>query len=937
MQIKFGQMVCFSLISSLFLFMFFYFINPSKNVLGTKKIKAISEKEESAESEKGRDEYFFRMLRDPKTNRIPASIRHNELGFAKKINESGQFLRKSENVNLNWKEAGPNDVGGRTRALAVDVTNPNVIIAGGVSGGIWKSTDNGASWKLKSSPSTILSVTSIAQDTRPGFTNIWYYSTGELGGNSGNDLGFTAYFSGDGIYRSNDNGDTWQVLPNTFSSNTTVYNSPFEYTLKIIVNPVNGAIFVASDYFGIYRSTDGGNSFSLVLGGINEHRYSDVAAASNGNLIAVISDPGNTAIPKDQPGVYKSNDNGKTWNDITPGNYPQTSQRGVLAIAPSNSNIAYLLLYTKDNTTESKEDVRFYKFNIAAGSSEDRSNNLPSFGRYGGTLSTQNSYDMAIAVKPDDENFVLIAGTCLFRSFDGFATQSLDSLETWIGGYGPFDSEYPNFHPDVHSYAFDPTNPNKMWWGTDGGLSYTTNISNTSYTKNFPWLDKNNGYNVTQFYSIAISDVAGDNRIMGGTQDNGTQYFTFNGTNTSASSDVSGGDGAYSYFEKDFAYTSSYLGTIFRLGYDVHGNPDGYNWSSIKPIGAANQLFINPFVIDPNDEDVMYYPAGNVLWRNNKLSQIPKYNQDSTSIGWTKLDNLKVPASYLISTIAVSKTPANILYYAASYADYTSNNPGVPKIFKLTNSATATSGAADISIPVAQPGSYVHNIAVNPDDGNEILVVMSNYNIIGLYHSDNGGQSYTAIEGNLVGDAQNPGPSMRCASILPGNNGSTYFVATSIGLFSTSALGGNNTTWIQEGQNIMGNVIVNYVVSRKSDGRVVAGTHGRGAFVGFPGAVDVENNIANVTRYNLEQNYPNPFNPTTTIKWSLAKPGNVKLKIFDITGKEIAILVDGYRDAGSYETIFDAEILKASLASGVYIYRLEAGNFNESKKFVLLK
>ena len=94
-------------------------------------------------------------------------------------------------MDLGWKEAGPIDVGGRTRALAVDVTNPNTILAGGVSGGMWKSTDKGATWQMKSTTSQVLSVTSLAQDPRPGNTNTWYYASGEYRG-SANDRGRTA-------------------------------------------------------------------------------------------------------------------------------------------------------------------------------------------------------------------------------------------------------------------------------------------------------------------------------------------------------------------------------------------------------------------------------------------------------------------------------------------------------------------------------------------------------------------------------------------------------------------------------------------------------------------------------------------------------------------------------------------------------------------------
>ena len=142
---------------------------------------------------------------------------------------------------------------------------------------------------------------------------------------------------------------------------------------------------------------------------------------------------------------------------------------------------------------------------------------------------------------------------------------------------------------------------------------------------------------------------------------------------------------------------------------------------------------------------------------------------------------------------------------------------------------------------------------------------------------------------------------------------------------------------IQEGQNVTGNVVVNYVVSRKSDGVVVAGTHGRGAFQGRAGAVGVNDKTYEAAGYRLEQNYPNPFNPSTIIRWSIKEPGNVKLKIYDITGREVATLIDGFRSAGSYETQFNSNSINTSLASGVYIYRLEANNYSGSKKFILLK
>ncbi|NNG27516.1 MAG: T9SS type A sorting domain-containing protein, partial [Ignavibacteriaceae bacterium] len=97
--------------------------------------------------------------------------------------------------------------------------------------------------------------------------------------------------------------------------------------------------------------------------------------------------------------------------------------------------------------------------------------------------------------------------------------------------------------------------------------------------------------------------------------------------------------------------------------------------------------------------------------------------------------------------------------------------------------------------------------------------------------------------------------------------------------------------------------------------------------------VGVDDNEFVVNEFDLEQNYPNPFNPNTIIKYSIADQSNVTLKVFDVLGNEIAQLVNRNQNTGSYEINFDA----SSLASGMYIYTLNAGNFTSSKKMILLK
>jgi hypothetical protein len=105
----------------------------------------------------------------------------------------------------------------------------------------------------------------------------------------------------------------------------------------------------------------------------------------------------------------------------------------------------------------------------------------------------------------------------------------------------------------------------------------------------------------------------------------------------------------------------------------------------------------------------------------------------------------------------------------------------------------------------------------------------------------------------------------------------------------------------------------------------------------FPfGTVTSLGNNEQTPVYYMSQNYPNPFNPTTIIKYSIAKPGMVKIKVYDVLGKEIATLVNGNKLAGNHQVEFDAEFYK-NLSSGIYFYKIEAGEFTDIKKMMLVK
>ena len=130
----------------------------------------------TAEDPDARRTYELRRLRDPETGTIPENARKKELAFAERM---PRRLRKS-GAN-SWQRRGPTNVGGRSRALGIDVSDPNreTLLAGGVSGGMWRTTDGGSSWIRTFDPEQRPSVTAVAQDPRSGRQDVWFAGTGE--------------------------------------------------------------------------------------------------------------------------------------------------------------------------------------------------------------------------------------------------------------------------------------------------------------------------------------------------------------------------------------------------------------------------------------------------------------------------------------------------------------------------------------------------------------------------------------------------------------------------------------------------------------------------------------------------------------------------------------------------------------------------------------
>jgi type IX secretion system substrate protein len=873
---------------------------------------------------------------DPATGDIPMGIRHKELSYVQTLpKKSSQISKRNNEQNIDWYEAGPANIGGRTRGLAFDINNSDNILAGGTSGGIWKSTDEGQNWELKSIPGTHLNVTSLVQDTRDGFTNNWYYGTGELIGENGWDRGYRARNFGSGIYKSTDNGETWNVLPGSVPGNSTAWDGAFDFVHRIVINPVTGTRIIANNASGIYRSTDDEN-FPLVLGQIAEHLYNDIAVGSDGTMVAAMSTLRANVTHNDSGGIFVSTDDGLTWENITPPSFPNEHHRSLVTIAPSNPKVAYVLTYTGTILPNGREDIRFHYLNLEDGTSENRTEFLPDFPGsnpfIGPSVQTHRSYCMILTVKPDDENYVILGGVTIFRSTNGFSepVPSNQSL-TIIGGYQNVSGQgypyiYPNHWVDQHSVVFHPNNFNVIWNSNDSGIYRCSDLSATTAE----WEDMSEGYNTTQYFTVAMGMEPNDSRIMGGAQDNGTVYFQENGSTESlAFSDglaICAGDGSYGYFGENYAYTSLQAGRARRANYlnveqteiQTHLSFSLVNVSPPPAANTADMFYIHPWVIDPSDERYMYFPEKNTIWRNSNI-------EASNPMGfWTKLNDVAAPSNYTITDLAVSNEPAHRLYFGASHFSLK------PKLYRLDDAISATSGMEEISISNAPNGAYVHDIAVNPQNSDEIIVVMSNYNILGLYYSNDGGDSWQLIEGNLTGDLNQPGPSLRSAAILPTGNETIYLIGTSSGLFSTCEINGTNTVWEQEAFEEMGNAIAEMIQIRPSDGRIAVATFGRGIFVGQLQLDNVSiqdiNTLIDVTMF------PNPTKEDCFVQFELQKNAAITIDLLDINGKPLFSVLP---HSNLMKGFHNVRVNLSTLQAGFYFIRLK--NYKDETYDVIKK
>lgn len=874
----------------------------------------------------------FLMLRDPKTNMIPKNIYTLEKEFADQLPKVSSTVfangRMQKNTSaLTWIERGPNNTSGRIRGMGIDIrtTGTPTIIAGAISGGLWKSTDGGDSWSKKTSFAQLHSVTCVTQDTRTGHQDTWYAGSGENVGNSASAEG--AAYLGDGIFKSTDNGETWNLLASTQSANNNVFSSDWQYVWRIVVHPVSGNVYAATTG-GIYRSTDGGTSWTHAIpANTNDPVKTDITVALDGALYVAASSNGDGNTIK---GIRKSTDDGATWVEASP-TMPDEFGRPVIATAPSNADILYVLYegISGANNTPNVHNHMLWRSDDKAATWTNISTVIPANTAPAlDTFNTQGGYDMLLTVKPDNPNFIIFGGVSLFKIPD-VTNDNLTLAQKHIGGYGIAANntanalnDYINHHPDQHLGIFKPGSNVIFYCANDGGVNLANDITAES-GPSFWQKPKRAGLNITQMYSVSLDkSESGSGYIAAGLQDRGNWMSRTNGATVNWQ-EVSGGDGSYAEIAPNGVnvFQSTSQGNLFRFTKSDSSSPAGSS-VSMTPENLANALFNNPFAIDPTNSDILYFAGGDKtiptstgIWRTG--------NASAETPLWTYFTNSNT-ADEQVSAVAVSTTSAaNVLYYATSGG----------KVFRIDNAATADAATTlPISITGANfPAGYVNCIAIDPSNSSNVLVVFSNYGVDKLWYSTDAGGSWSSVTGNMTGTNA---PSARYAEVFSIGGVQHVFLATSTGVYFTTNLTGANTIWTQEATKAIGNVVSVMMDYRASDQTLIVGTHGRGAFeTKISAALAVAKNGTVPEAFELSQNFPNPFNPTTTIKFVIAERGNVSLKIFDIQGKEVATIINGMKEAGNYEFQFDG----TRLASGIYLYTLTSNGVTQTRKMTLLK
>ncbi|MBL7944386.1 MAG: hypothetical protein JNM00_16620, partial [Flavobacteriales bacterium] len=511
--------------------------------------------------------------------------------------------------SIAWWEMGPDNIGGRTRAILA-LNDNQTVFAGSVTGGLWKSTNAANSWdQVETFPSC--PVCSIDQ-TLNGTIFVGTGSNFETGGGDGGSGAI-----GNGVYYSTDGGNTWAQVPGTETD-------PFDggeawiFTNDLCADPVdNDRIWIAGSA-GIGYWEPGMAAPNMDMNGLPNQYGHDIACAVDGSYMLV---------GMGSARVYRSTDGGASFTQIEEG-LPNSSDRVRLEISTDDTDVCYALY------SDGFMDGVYYSSN--AGDSFSTiwpSGNIEGINPFGDN--GQGYYDLALAIIQGEPGRAIVGGVTLWQCG---ATEQPEQI-AYGGGFGLGENYV---HADIHTFEQAPDGT--LYIGCDGGVFKSTDGAAT-------FLAANRNYNVTQYYGIAHS---GGFPVMGGSQDNGSTVILgmnngfFPMVSDQQALEVQGGDGfdcdmtSVTEPNSTLVFASSQYSGIAR--YDAQGN-GGQFWD--------NDI-LN--LIDPNTNEIGPFYSVLRLYENTEDENSEQYvilvnpeDQDITDTTFTLFtQNLTLPFTYTL-------------------------------------------------------------------------------------------------------------------------------------------------------------------------------------------------------------------------------------------------------------------------------------------------
>ena len=770
-----------------------------------------------------------------------------------------------------WTERGPANIGGRTRALLVDAADPtgNTVWCGSVGGGLWKTTNGLAgatatTWQSVDNFFSNLAITTLVADPRNA--NTMYFGTGE---------GFlnADAIRGQGIWKSTDHGVTWMQLASTSGAN-------FQYVQKLLVHPTTGDLY-AGTRNGLFRSADGGSTWLKVLGagtGAVVDRIGDIEVAADGKLFA-------TAGIGQTDGIYRSaTGNAGSWtklNTLTDSGLPTTGyERIELACAPSRARRVYAVM----ESTTTGGILNLYR-------SDDGGDTWVTMTQPGGTAATLASsqawYDLTLGVSPTNPDLIYAGGLDMWRS-----TTAGDDPVIWtkVSSWTAATTSPGYLHADHHAVVF--ATPDICYFGNDGGVSVSTNAAVASpATPTFS--TRVGGLNITQFYACAVHPTNVD-YFLAGAQDNGTQRF--NGAGTVNTTVATGGDGAFCFIDEDepqYQFTS-YVYSQYRRS--TNGGTSFSNTNISSTLGS----FINPTDYDSRS-NAMYGGYGtNAMFRW----------LNATTTAATTATALPLPGAGSVTHVTVSPGVLDRVYVGT-------NSGRVLRVDSAQNVAPRAPIITEIKGAFA--GS-VSAVAVDRTNEQHLVVTYSNYGVVSVWETTNGGTTWRNVEGNL------PDMPIRWALFDPAD-GTRVLLATELGVWATDDLSVSTVSWLPANTGLA-NVRVDMLRMRTSDKQIAAATHGRGLFTSDALRVLSARGTALAANGFVRSAYPNPFRENLTVELERPAAAGTVFTLTDMKGRVV------HRTTAHGTGREQAVQPPANLAAGAYILQVKGNGQTATRRVV---